>query len=188
MSLGRVQLGGPEGLLLRATGGGGRGEAVSDLDLQESQPGIGYKMREGSGVTERLSARAVGLGRGRGRGSSWCWACFPAGPSGGWVLLLVPGFGILRREWSMNGRRPAGELEVVEGKPAEVGEEGVEAWRRRDVRAEESMNKFTCSSCLGLTAGSSADWSERGCVYITGACHDILHRLCSTTPEVQSVI
>ena len=187
MSLGRVQLGGPEGLMLREQ----LEEEVevevegTQQDLQESQLGVGCKMREGSGVTERLSARAVGLGR--GRGSSWCWACSLAGPSGGWVLLLVPGFGILRREWSMNVRRPAGEWEVVEGKPAEVGEEGAEAWRRREVRAEESMGKFTCS-CLGLTAGSSADWSERGCMYITGTCHDTLHRLCSTTPEVQSVI
>ena len=43
-----------------------------------------------------------------------------------------------------------------------VGGGGGEAWRRREVRAEESTDKFTCSSCLGLRAGSGADWSERG--------------------------
>lgn len=157
MSLGKVQLGGPEGLMLREQLE--EDPTVSELDLQESRWApccIGCKMREGSEVTERLSARGMGWG------SSLCWACSPAGPSGGWVLLLVPSFGILRREWSMNGRRPAGELEELEGKPAEAEEEGVEAWRRREVRAEEHMDKFTCSSCLGLRAGSGADWSERG--------------------------
>lgn len=94
---------------------------VSELDLQESHQApcwVGCKMRERSGVTERLSARAMG------RGSSLCWACSPAGPSEGQVLLLISGFGILRREWSINGRRPAGELEEVEGKPGEGGRSG----------------------------------------------------------------
>ena len=119
MSLGRVQLGGPEGLMVREQLE--EDPAVSELHLQESHRApcwVGYKMREGSGVTERLSARAMG------RGSSLCWAYSPAGPSEGRVLLLVPGFGILRREWSMNGRRLAGELEEVEGKPGEGGRSG----------------------------------------------------------------
>ena len=119
MSLGRVQLGGPEGLMLREQLE--EDPTVSELDLQESHQApcwVGCKMREGSGVTERLSTRAMG------RGSSLCWACSPAGPSEGQVLLLIPGFGILRREWSINGRRPAGELEEVEGKPGEGGRSG----------------------------------------------------------------
>ena len=105
MSLGRVQLGDPEGLMLREQLE--EDPTVSELDLQESHQApcwVGCKMRERSGVTERLSARAMG------RGSSLCWACSPAGPSEGQVLLLISGFGILRREWSINGRRPAGEL------------------------------------------------------------------------------
>lgn len=119
MSLGRVQLGDPEGLMLREQLE--EDPTVSELDLQESHQApcwVGCKMRERSGVTERLSARAMG------RGSSLCWACSPAGPSEGQVLLLISGFGILRREWSINGRRPAGELEEVEGKPGEGGRSG----------------------------------------------------------------